>query len=114
MSAAEEFANIATLLERLKEGGAQLAVFSAIEQALADLIEILQKPSANGMDAVMSAIAGMKIEATVNVSPTPVAVNVAAPVVNIERPDPGKMSFKLSVMSRDDMGRLKDLTLTEQ
>ena len=51
---------------------------------------------------------------SVNVEPTPVQVNLPAPIVNVQTgADLGKMQFAYKVLRRDEMGRIAEASLTE-
>lgn len=85
------------LFKQLKEASSNMAVFEAIENALTELVDMLQKGQLKGTDMTPVAAAIKAMAPTVNIhnepaNPTPVQVNVS-PNLLIQRG--GKMSFTI-------------------
>ena len=107
----EEVAGLERLVGMLKDGARQIAVFEAIEQGLADVIEILRKREEGGGESERDELREELREAL-----STLTVNVAAPAVTVSLPQAEampKLSFAYVVKKRDEFGRIVEATLTE-
>jgi Na+-translocating ferredoxin:NAD+ oxidoreductase RnfG subunit len=85
------------LLKQIKDAGANMAVFHAIETALTEIVDMLQQDKLKGTDMAPVAAAIKSMVPVVNIhnepaNPTPVQVNVS-PNLLLQRG--GKMSFTI-------------------
>lgn len=116
MSIDKEFDGIVGLLKQLKEYGAHMAVFNAIEAALADGVGLLEK-NADAQALTLQQIAQalgklaeqqaptITMAPVINVEPTPVQITNPQPLVTIMEKDSTAKEFDIH-FTRDGAGMM--------
>ena len=120
-----DLSELAVILERTSGLEVLRGLLQDLNTAAADIVSLLERDEKHEpqemtamvgaiVDGIRQGLSALKGDATtINVEPTPIQVNVAAPIINVERADGEKLKFRLSVSRRDELGRLLEMDLTE-
>ena len=113
--------DIQSLLNAMRDRGAEMSAFKAclaeIAQNMTDIVMLLEKPEAPEQEnpAMMVLLERLQIPpATVNVSAVPSINVMPAPIQFMPAPAAAPVAWKLSITRRDDMGNIRDISITQE